>query len=158
LLNVLLIDENPVEYRLINQMLKDCHKGPYVIRHADTYEKAITIRKTQKTDIILVDSKLLEAGAPGAGAAALVSISTETKSPEVLTSININVDYLVPHSIRPGDLNCPDPRGACAPHEERVNRPDERVDAVGGFALDRAPYFLGSAQWWRATKARLASR
>jgi len=36
----------------------------------------------------------LEAGAPGAGAAALVSISTETKSPEVLTSININVDYL----------------------------------------------------------------
>lgn len=94
MLNVLLIDENPVEYRLINQMLKDCHKGPYVIRHADTYEKAITIRKTQKTDIILVDSKLLEAGAPGAGAAALVSISTETKSPEVLTSININVDYL----------------------------------------------------------------
>jgi len=35
-LNILLIDDDPVEHKLIQRMLKDCYDKPYVLRYANT--------------------------------------------------------------------------------------------------------------------------
>lgn len=58
MLNVLLIDDDRVEYKLIQRMLKDCYRGPFLLRYADTLEKGIVILKSQKIDAILLDDKL----------------------------------------------------------------------------------------------------
>lgn len=58
MLNILLIDDDNVEYKLIQRMMKDCYKGPFLLRYADTLEKGITILKSQDIDVILLDDKL----------------------------------------------------------------------------------------------------
>ncbi len=58
MLNILLIDDDNVEYKLIQRMMKDCYKGPFLLRYADTLNKGITILKSQDIDVILLDDKL----------------------------------------------------------------------------------------------------
>ncbi len=58
MLNILLIDDDPVEHKLIQRMLKDCYTQPYLLRYADTVDKGIAIMKTQQIDLILLDDKL----------------------------------------------------------------------------------------------------
>ncbi len=58
MLEILLIDDDPIEFKLIERMLKDCYKRPFTLRFAQTLEKAIIILKTQDTDIVLLDDKL----------------------------------------------------------------------------------------------------
>ncbi|MDB2437266.1 response regulator [Hellea sp.] len=58
MLNILLIDDDEVEHRLIQRMLQDCYKGPFLLRYADTLEKGLSILKSQAVDVILLDDKL----------------------------------------------------------------------------------------------------
>lgn len=58
MLNILLIDDDPVEHKLIQRMLKDCYDNPYVLRYADSVDKGIAILKSQQIDLILLDDKL----------------------------------------------------------------------------------------------------
>lgn len=58
MLNILLIDDDPVEHKLIQRMLKDCYEGPFLLRYADTVAKGVTILKSQEIDLILLDDKL----------------------------------------------------------------------------------------------------
>ena len=58
MLNILLIDDDPDEHKLIQRMLKDCYNAPYLLRYADTVEKGIAILKNQTIDLILLDDKL----------------------------------------------------------------------------------------------------
>lgn len=92
MLNILLIDDDPVEFRLIERMLKDCYKEPFSLRFADTLEKAITILKTQKTDIVLLDDKLNH----GLTAKDSVPVLKKIKDsvPVILISSNIDAAYL----------------------------------------------------------------
>ncbi len=58
MLNILLIDDDLVEHRLIQRMLKDCYQEPYLLYYAETLDKAIRILKTAAIDVILLDDKL----------------------------------------------------------------------------------------------------
>jgi len=92
MLNILLVDDDPVEFRLIDRMLKDTYEEEYVLRYAKSLEKAEAILKTQKTDIILLDDKLNH------GLTALDSVPTlkniNQSVPMVIISSNIDADYL----------------------------------------------------------------
>lgn len=92
MLNILLVDDDIIEFRLIERMLKDCYEGKFSLRYANTLEKAVTILKTQKTDIILLDDKLDH------GRTALDSVpvlkGVNESVPLVLISSNIDADYL----------------------------------------------------------------
>jgi len=92
MLNILLVDDDPVEFRLIDRMLKDIYKEDYLLRYADSLEKAEVILKTQKTDIILLDDKL------GYGRTALDSVpalkTINQTVPMILISTDINAAYL----------------------------------------------------------------
>lgn len=58
MLNILLIDDDEDEFRLIQRMLKDCYEGPFLLRYASTVEKGVAILKSQKIEMILLDDKL----------------------------------------------------------------------------------------------------
>jgi two-component SAPR family response regulator len=92
MLNILLIDDDIVEFRLIERMLKECYGGKFILRYANTVEKAVTILKTQKTDIVLLDDKLDH------GRTALDSVpvlkGVNDSVPLVLISSDINAEYL----------------------------------------------------------------
>lgn len=90
--NILLIDDDEVEHRLIRHMLRDCFDGPYVLRYAPTLEKGLTILSSQKFDIILLDDKL------GPGHTALKSVPAireiTEQVPMVLISSAIDAEHL----------------------------------------------------------------
>ena len=92
MLNILLIDDDPVEFRLIERMLKDCYTQPFTLRFAETLEKAITILQTQETDIVLLDDKLNH----GLTAKDSVPVIKRIKDsvPLILISSNIDAAYL----------------------------------------------------------------
>lgn len=92
MLNILLIDDDPVEFRLIERMLKDCYNEPFTLRFAETLEKAITILNTQETDIVLLDDKLNH----GLTAKDSVPVLKRIKDtvPLILISSNIDAAYL----------------------------------------------------------------
>ena len=92
MLNILLIDDDPVEFRLIERMLKDCYEQPFTLRFAETLENAITILKTQETDIVLLDDKLNH----GLTAKESVPVLKKIKDsvPLILISSNIDAAYL----------------------------------------------------------------
>lgn len=92
MLNILLIDDDPVEFRLIERMLSDCYKQPFTLRFAETLEKAITILKTQETDLVLLDDKLNH----GLTAKDSVPVLKRIKEsvPLILISSNIDAAYL----------------------------------------------------------------
>lgn len=58
MLKILLIDDDLVEYRLIQRMMQDCFSTPFLLRYADTLEKAVVILKTENIDVVLLDDKL----------------------------------------------------------------------------------------------------
>ena len=92
MLNILLVDDDPTEFRLIDRMLKDTYKEDYVLRYADSLEKAKVVLKTQKTDIILLDDKLNHGRTALDSVPALKNIDEAV--PMVLISSNIDADYL----------------------------------------------------------------
>ena len=92
MLNILLVDDDAVEFRLIERMLKDCYKQPFTLRYAETLEKAITILKTQQTDIVLLDDKLNH-GLTAKESVPVLKKIRETV-PLILISSNIDAAYL----------------------------------------------------------------
>lgn len=92
MLNILLIDDDPVEFRLIKRILKDCCKQPFVLRCSETLEKAVIILRTQKTDIVLLDDKLNH----GLTAKDSVPVIKKIKDsvPLIVISSNIDAAYL----------------------------------------------------------------
>lgn len=92
MINILLIDDDPTEFRLIERMLKDCYTQPFNLRFADTLEKAITVLKTQETDIVLLDDKLNH----GLTAKESVPVLKKIKAsvPLILISSKIDAAYL----------------------------------------------------------------
>lgn len=92
MLNILLIDDDEVEFRLIQRMLQDCYDGPFLLRYANTLDKGISTLKSQPIDMILLDDKL------GKGRTAEQSVPTlreVTKEiPFILISSAIDADYL----------------------------------------------------------------
>jgi len=92
MLNILLVDDDPVEFRLIDRMLRDIYKEDYLLRYADSLEKAEVILKTQKTDIILLDDKLNNGRTAQDSVPALKTINESV--PMILISTDINAAYL----------------------------------------------------------------
>ena len=58
MINLLLIDDDESEFRLIQRMLKDCYDHPFILHHAHTLVEAIEFLKSYKIDLILLDDKL----------------------------------------------------------------------------------------------------
>jgi len=92
MLNILLVDDDPTEFRLIDRMLRDTYDEEYVLRYADSLEKAEVILKTQQTDIILLDDKLNHGLTALDSVPALKNINKAV--PMVLISSNIDAAYL----------------------------------------------------------------
>jgi len=92
MLNILLIDDDKVEFRLIQRMLKDCYDGPFLLRYADTLEKGIEILKSQKVDMILLDDKLGKGRTAEQSVPALRAVTRDI--PFVLISSAIDAAYL----------------------------------------------------------------
>ena len=92
MLEILLIDDDPVEFKLIERMLKDCYKKPFTLRFAQTLEKAIIILKTQDTDIVLLDDKLNHGLTAKDSVPAIKKIKDSV--PLILISSNIDAAYL----------------------------------------------------------------
>jgi len=96
-LNILLVDDDPLEFQLTDRMLKDVYKGDYVLRYANTLSKAKSILKTQKPDMILIDfdfgRDLIAIGFVGA----LKAI--DSKVPMILISNEICTGYLADKAI-----------------------------------------------------------
>jgi len=91
-LNILLIDDDPVEHKLIQRMLKDCYDKPYVLRYANTVEKGISVLKTQKIDLILLDDKMQDGLTAQQSVPQLREIADDISM--ILISSSINADYL----------------------------------------------------------------
>ena len=92
MLNILLVDDDPVGFRLIDRILKDTYASEYVLRYAISLEKAQVILKTQVTDIILLDDKLNHGRTALDSVPALKTINQSV--PMVLISSDINAAYL----------------------------------------------------------------
>lgn len=92
MLNILLIDDDPVEFRLVDRMMKDVFEGEYVLRYADSLEKAQIILKTQQTDVILLDDKLNHGRTAVDTVPVLKTINESV--PMILISSNIDAAYL----------------------------------------------------------------
>ena len=96
-LNILLVDDDPLEFQLVNRMLRDVYENDYVLRYADTLPKAKSILKTQKPDMILIDFNfgrdLIAIGFVGA----LKAI--DSKVPMILISNEICTGYLADKAI-----------------------------------------------------------
>lgn len=92
MLNILLIDDDPTEFKLIERMLIDCYKDEFVLRYANTLDKAKSIMKSQATDLILLDDKLNH------GTRAKQSVpelrNLDDKIPMIVISSNIDAAYL----------------------------------------------------------------
>lgn len=58
MLSILLIDDDPTEYRLIQRMLKSCYAEKFILRYADTIKKAKSILENNIIDVVLLDDKL----------------------------------------------------------------------------------------------------
>lgn len=54
-LSILLIEDNPGDYRLVKEMLEECAGGHFVLHHADQVGTAIPILELEEVDIILLD-------------------------------------------------------------------------------------------------------
>lgn len=92
MLNILLIDDDNVEYKLIQRMMKDCYKGPFLLRYADTLAKGLVILKSQKVDVILLDDKLSGDTNAKQSVPALRKITGEI--PFILISSSIDAEHL----------------------------------------------------------------
>lgn len=92
MLNILLVDDDPTEFRLIERMLKDVYTEEFVLRYADSLEKAETILKTQQTDVVLLDDKLNHGRTALDSVPALKTINDSV--PMILISSNIDAAYL----------------------------------------------------------------
>ena len=92
MLNILLVDDDPIEFRLIDRMMKDAYEGEFVLRYADSLEKAEVILKTQQTDIVLLDDKLNNGRTAVDSVPALKNINDTV--PMILISSNIDAVYL----------------------------------------------------------------
>ncbi len=92
MLNILLIDDDSVELRLIDNMLRECYKEPYVLRYAETIEGAMSVLKTQKIDVVLLDNKL-DNGVTAKDTVPMIKKLTDDV-PLILISSDINFDYL----------------------------------------------------------------
>ena len=92
MLNILLVDDDPVEFRLIDRMMKDVYQGEFVLRYADSLEKAKVILKTQQTDVVLLDDKLSHGRTAVDSVPALKNINDTV--PMILISSNIDAVYL----------------------------------------------------------------
>lgn len=92
MLNILLIDDDPIEHKLIQRMLKDCYDSPFLLRYADTVAKGITIMKSQKIDLILLDDKLKNGRTAKDSVPELRAISGDIVM--ILISSSINAAYL----------------------------------------------------------------
>ena len=92
MLNILLVDDDPIEFRLIDRMMKDVYEGEYVLRYAENLEKAEVILKTQQTDIVLLDDKLNNGRTAVDSVPALKNINDTV--PMILISSNIDAAYL----------------------------------------------------------------
>ena len=92
MLNILLIDDDETEYRLIQRMLQDCYKGPFMLRYAVSVAKGIAILKTQTVDMILLDDKLSGGKTAKQSVPALREVTDDI--PLIVISSAINAAYL----------------------------------------------------------------
>lgn len=92
MLNILLIDDDEVEFRLIRRMLEDCYDGPFLLRYANTVEKGINILKSQGIDVILLDDKLGNGRTAPQSVPALRAVTQNI--PFILISSAIDAAYL----------------------------------------------------------------
>jgi len=60
-LNILIIEDNPGDFRLISDMLKEATSQSFNIKHADCLEKGLSILKESKFDVVLLDLNLPDA-------------------------------------------------------------------------------------------------
>lgn len=92
MLKILLVDDDPTEFRLIERMLKDVYDSQFILRYADSLEKAETVLKTQQINVVLLDDKLNH------GRTALDSVpvlkNINDSVPMILISSNIDAAYL----------------------------------------------------------------
>jgi len=92
MLNILLIDDDETEFRLIQRMMKDCYEGPFVLRYSDSVEKGIAVLKTQKIDMILLDDKLGRGRTAEQSVPALRAVTENI--PFIVISSKIDAEYL----------------------------------------------------------------
>jgi len=92
MLNILLIDDDETEFRLIQRMLKDCYEGPFLLRYASSVLKGIEILKSQKIDMILLDDKLSGGRTAQQSVPALREVTKDI--PFIIISTVINAAYL----------------------------------------------------------------
>jgi DNA-binding NtrC family response regulator len=92
MLNILLIDDDDMEYALIKRMLSDCYDAPYMLRYANTLEKGVSILKNQPINIILLDDKLHAGQTSKVTVPLLKQIADNV--PMVVISSNIDAAYL----------------------------------------------------------------
>jgi len=91
-LNILLIDDNPIEFHLIDRMLKEEFKEEYILRYASSLDKAKSVLKTQSPDVILIDFNFGRDLFALGFVAALKAI--DSKVPMILISNEVNAGYL----------------------------------------------------------------
>lgn len=58
MLTILLIDDDPTEFHLIQGILKECLDEKFVLRYANTIPKAKGILNMESIDVVLLDDKL----------------------------------------------------------------------------------------------------
>jgi len=92
MINILLIDDDEMEYVLIRRMLKDCYKAPYVLRYANTLEKGVSVINSHEIDIILLDDKLDVGKTSQVSVPILKQVSANI--PMIVISSNIDAAYL----------------------------------------------------------------
>lgn len=92
MLNILLIDDDKVEFRLIQRMLEDCFDGPFLLRYAATVKKGIAILQSQAVDMILLDDKLNDGRTAEQSVPELRAVTNEI--PFILISSAIDAAYL----------------------------------------------------------------
>jgi len=92
MLNILLIDDDEVEFRLIQRMLNDCYDDPFMLRYANNVDKGIAILKSQKIDMILLDDKLGKGKTAEQSVPALRAVTKDI--PFIVISSAIDAAYL----------------------------------------------------------------
>lgn len=58
MISILLIDDDETEYHLINRMMEDCYDKGFLLRYANSLERAKALLKDESFDVILLDDKL----------------------------------------------------------------------------------------------------
>jgi len=92
MLNVLLIDDDEMEYVLIRRMLEDCYDRKFTLRYASSLEKGLSILKNKTLDVILLDDKL-NAGRTSKDSVPAIRKAVENV-PMIVISSNIDAAYL----------------------------------------------------------------